>query len=101
MQPHAIRDVHQSRVRVAGFPEAFDCAAKRDHDCKLVHDGKVEIQIWLTENSAGVLDELQKAGFEPAAGHSAGRTLTGKLPVEKLQLLAQIREVKFVSEVRK
>jgi len=66
-----------------------------------VHDGKVEVQIWLTENSASVLDELRKAGFEPAAGQSPTRTLVGKLPVEKLQALAQMSEVKFVSLVRK
>jgi len=85
----------------ASLLEAFECAAKQQQECKLVHDGKVEVQIWLTENSASVLDELRKAGFEPGAGESPGRTLVGKLPVEKLQALAQMSEVKFVSLVRK
>ncbi|PYV65349.1 MAG: hypothetical protein DMG95_01890, partial [Acidobacteria bacterium] len=85
----------------ASLLEAFDCATKQLQECNLVHDGKVEVQIWLTENSASVLDELRKAGFEPAAGQSPTRTLVGKLPVEKLQALAQMSEVKFVSLVRK
>jgi hypothetical protein len=80
--------------------EAFDCAAKKEDHCKVVHDGKVEIQIWLTANSASVLDALRKAGFEPAAGQLE-KTVVGKLPVEKLQTLAQMSEVKFVSLVRK
>ena len=66
-----------------------------------MHDGRVEVQIWLTENSASVLDELRKAGFEPAAGQPPTRTLVGKLPVEKLEALAEVSEVKFVSLVRK
>jgi Ca-activated chloride channel homolog len=80
--------------------EAFDCAAKQEHDCKLVHDGKVEVQIWLTENSAGMLEQLRQSGFEPAVPQ-AGKSLAGTLPVEKLQALAQMKEVKFVSLVRK
>src|SRR6266496_2963874 len=80
--------------------EAFDCAAKKQPDCKLVHDGKVEVQIWLTANPASVLDTLRKAGFE-ASAHQAEKTLIGTLPVEKLQALAQMTEVKFVSLVRK
>jgi len=80
--------------------EAFDCAAKKEDHCKVVHDGKVEIQIWLTANSASVLDALRKVGFEPAAGQLE-KTVVGKLPVEKLQTLAQMSEVKFVSLVRK
>jgi len=79
--------------------EAFDCAAKQEHDCKLVHDGKVEVQIWLSENSAGVLDQLRKAGFE-LSPHQAEKTLAGTLPVEQLQTLSQMSEVKFVSLVR-
>jgi len=80
--------------------EAFDCAAKRQEGCKLVHDGKVEIQIWLTTNSASVLGQLRKAGFE-LSPHQAEKTLAGTLPVEQLQTLSQMSEVKFVSLVRK
>jgi Ca-activated chloride channel homolog len=81
--------------------EAFDCVAKKQQECKLVHDGKVEIQIWLTANSASVLDALRKAGFEPTAGQLAEKTLVGKIAVEKLQPLTLVSEVRFVSQGRK
>jgi Ca-activated chloride channel homolog len=81
--------------------EAFDCAAKQQQNCKLVHDGKIEVQVWLTENSASILDELRKAGFEAAPDQSAGKTVVGKMPVEKLQALVQMSDVRFVSPVRK
>jgi hypothetical protein len=81
--------------------EAFHCASKKEQVCKLVHDGKVEVQLWLTNSSPEILEKLRAAGFESAADHPAGTTLPGKLNVEKLQALAQIAEVKFVSPIRK
>jgi Ca-activated chloride channel family protein len=80
---------------------AFDCAAKAQQECKLVDAGKVEVQVFLTQESASVLDQLRKLGFEPAEGHSAAKMIKGRLPVEKLQELAQIAEVRFVSPIRK
>jgi hypothetical protein len=58
------------------------------------------VQIWLTANSASVLDALRKAGFEPSV-RQVEKTLVGTLPVANLPALAQIKEVKFVSLVRK
>jgi hypothetical protein len=80
---------------------AFDCAATHEHDCKLVHDGVVELEIWLSKSSPSVLEQLRSAGFRPATDRSGGKRLLGKLPVENLRLLAQIAEVKFVSAPRK
>ena len=80
---------------------AFDCAVKAQQECKLVNAGKVEVQIFLTQDSASVVGQLRKLGFEPAEAHSAAKMLKGRLPVEKLQALVQIAEVRFVSPVRK
>jgi hypothetical protein len=81
--------------------KAFDCAAKHEHDCKLVHDGVVELEIWLSKSSSSVFEQLRSAGFQPAPNRSGGKRLLGKLPVENLQSLAQIAEVQFVSAPRK
>ena len=59
------------------------------------------MQVWLTENFASVLGKLHTAGLEPSAGQLNGKTLVGKISIEKLQVLARISEVKFVSAVRK
>ena len=81
--------------------QTFDCAAKQRHDCKLLHDGNVEIEVWIAKDSAGVIEKLRGLGFEPSNHHSAGSNFVGKLPVEKLSSLAQMAEVKFVSLARK
>ena len=81
--------------------EAFDCVAKKPPGCKLEHDGKVEVQVWLTKLAPDVLEKLHAAGFEVASGHTTGTVLVGKLNIEKIEALAQIAEVKFVSPIRK
>jgi len=80
---------------------AFDCAKQLGHDCKLVHNGRVEIEVWTTKRSVTLLDELKKMGFEAAAERSGGKVLVGQLPVEKLQDLAHLAEVQFVSTIRR
>jgi hypothetical protein len=61
----------------------------------------VELQVWLTKTSLEILEKLRAAGFESAADHPTGTTLVGSVKIEKLQALAQIAEVKFVSPIRK
>jgi Ca-activated chloride channel family protein len=80
--------------------EAFDCAAQQQQECKLVHGGKVEVQVWLKKGSTTVLEQLRRAGFEPTTDNSKARMFIGHLPLEKLQALAQIADVQFVSPVR-
>jgi len=80
---------------------AFDCAKQQGHDCKLVHNGAVEIEVWTIKRSAILVDELKKIGFKAGAEHSGGKVLAGQLPVEKLQELAQLAEVQFVSTIRR
>jgi len=87
--------LHQSLI------EAFDCAAKGEPRCALVKDGKVEIEVFLTRATGGVLDQLRKLGFEPANANASSKTLKGRLLVAQLQALARIAEVKFVSPVRR
>jgi hypothetical protein len=81
--------------------EAFDCAAKQQHDCKLVHDDKIEIEVWLAKNSASVIEQLRKLGLEPESDRASARGLVGKFPVARLELLAQMPEVRFVSNARR
>jgi Ca-activated chloride channel family protein len=78
--------------------EAFDCW-KSSKNCKSVTQGKVEVQIWLVAASREALDQLKSLGFEPA--HAAGKTVTGGIPVEKLEGVVKMTQVKFVSLVRK
>ena len=93
------RKVLESKLQPA-LLAAFDCAKQQGHDCKLVHDGRVEVEVWTTKRSVTLLDQLKKMGFE-AGGQSGRKVLVGQLPVERLQELAQLAEVQFVSTIRR
>jgi hypothetical protein len=94
------RKVLESKLQPA-LLAAFDCAKQQGHDCKLVHNGRVEIEVWTTKRSVTLLDKLKMMEFEAGAEQSGGKVLVGLLSVEKLRELAQLAEVQFVSTIRK
>jgi hypothetical protein len=81
--------------------EAFDCWQKLGVNCKLVKDGKVELQVLLTNNSEPVINQLKALGFAPSQNRPAERTIIGQLPLEKLIELAKMDSVRFVASVRR
>jgi Ca-activated chloride channel homolog len=62
-----------------------------------VRDGKAEIQIWLTDKSDEVLAELKKLGFEVVLDPKTAKMVIGRLPVEKLAALAELKFVRYVA----
>ena len=76
----------------------FDCWKKFGSKCKSVQDGNVEVQVWLTRDSAAGLGALKNMGL--SAGASATQ-LRGRIALEKLEELARMPQVKFVSLVRR
>ncbi len=77
--------------------KAFDCWKKDGDKCKSVQSGKVRVQIVLKTPASGVLDQLKALGFESQPKLSSGKVLTGNLPIDKLQSLAQMAQVRFIS----
>jgi hypothetical protein len=61
----------------------------------------VEVQLWLTDDSTAVLDQLKAFGFTTSKAVHGEKALVGRLPVEKLADLARISAVRFVSPVRR
>ena len=66
-------------------------------ELKFVHDGKVEVQIWLREKSAESLAELKKLGFEIVLDPKTAKLVIGRLPIENLQRLAELKLVRYVA----
>jgi Ca-activated chloride channel family protein len=76
----------------------FDCSKKRSGGaCPGSQDGKVEVQVWFTQLSDTLREQLKALGFEPTSDGKARNAMTGKIPLEKLESLTQLTEVKFVS----
>ena len=62
-----------------------------------VHNGKAEVQVWLNEKTDEGLAKLKELGFEVVLDAKNSRLIVGRLPVEKLEALAELNFVKFVS----
>jgi Ca-activated chloride channel family protein len=58
--------------------------------------GKLEIKIWLTDDSAGVLDQLKRLGVEIRA-QRGGKLVLARVTPEKLKALITLKEVLFIS----
>jgi Ca-activated chloride channel family protein len=62
-----------------------------------IRNGKAEVQVWLTEKSDEALAKLKELGFEVVLDAKNSTLIIGRLPVEKLEALANLKFVKYVS----
>jgi Ca-activated chloride channel family protein len=66
-------------------------------EAKFVHEGKAELQIWLTDKSPEVLEQLKQLGFEIVLDPKMSKVIIGRLSIDKLEALAGIKAVRYVS----
>ena len=62
-----------------------------------IHGGKAEVQVWLTEKSAEALSKLKELGFEVLFDAQNSKLIIGRLSVDKLEALAELKFVSYVS----
>jgi len=62
-----------------------------------VKDGKAEVQIWLEDTSAESLGQLKKLGFELLLQPKTSKLVIGRLPIEKLAALAELKAVRYIA----
>ena len=67
---------------------------------EFVRDGKAEVQVWLTEKTTEALAQLKELGFEVVLDAKNANVIIGRVPVEKLEALATLKFVKYVSPQR-
>jgi Ca-activated chloride channel family protein len=66
-------------------------------EAKFVRDGKADVQIWLTDKSAENLAKLKELGFEVVLDPKSAKLIIGRLPIEKLEALADLKFVRYAS----
>lgn len=66
-------------------------------EIKFIRNGKAEVQIWLTEKSDETMAKLKELGFEVVLDPKTAKMVIGRLPVEKLAALADLKFVRYVS----
>jgi Ca-activated chloride channel family protein len=66
-------------------------------EARFIRDGKAEIQLWLTDKSEETLAELKKLGFEVVLDPKTAKLVIGRLPIDKLGALAELKSVRYVA----
>jgi Ca-activated chloride channel family protein len=88
--------LHPSILKVIDWLKAPKAGALSD-EAKFVKEGKAEIQIFLTEKSDVTMAELKKLGFELVLDPKTAKLVIGRLPVEKLAALSELKFVRYVA----
>ena len=88
--------LHPSILKVIDWLKAPKAGALTD-DAKFVRDGKAEIQIFLTDKSDATMAELKKLGFEVVLDPKTAKMVIGRLPIDKLAALAELKSVRYVA----
>jgi len=78
--------------------KALDCSQKGGKNCNAA--GKLKLQIWLSGNDDAVKAKLKALGVDFLNEGKSGQALIGTLTMDKVEALAKIVEVKFVSLAR-
>ena len=87
---------HPSVLAVIDRLNARKSTAAADED-KFIHNGKAEIQIWFVDKSDEALAKLKELGFEVILDPKTARMIIGRLPVEKLAALADMKSIRYVA----
>jgi len=77
------------RLKVKGSPGA--------DESKFVRNGKAEIQISLTDKSDAIMAELKQLGFEVLLDPKTSKMVLGRLPIERLAALVELKSVRYVA----
>ena len=73
--------------------EALTAADERG----FIRNGKAEVQVWLTDKSPASLAKLKELEFEVVLDPKSSNLIIGRIPVEKIEMLARLSFVKYVS----
>jgi hypothetical protein len=69
-------------------------------EAAFIRGGKAELQIWLTDKSDEALAKLKELGFEVVLDPKTSKLIIGRLPLEKLEALADLKWVRYVGPQR-
>jgi Ca-activated chloride channel family protein len=65
-----------------------------------IHNGKAEVQVWLTDKSDANKAKLKELGFEVLLDQASSKVIIGRISMEKLEALAKLAFVRYVSPQR-
>ncbi len=66
-------------------------------EATFVTNGKAEIQVWLEDTSEETFERLEKLGFELLLEPRTGKLVIGRIALEKLAALAELKAVRYIT----
>ena len=88
--------LHRSLLAVVEKAQRNETLSAAD-ERGFIRNGKAEVQVWLTDKSPASLAKLKELGFEVVLDTKSSNLIIGRLPVEKIETLARLSFVKYVS----
>lgn len=86
---------------IAALIERVKSGARPDPGEKeFVRNGKAELRITVAEKTQKTIDQLHDTGFETISSRRLSKLIVGRLPVEKLESLAELVSVRFIAPRR-
>jgi Ca-activated chloride channel family protein len=65
-----------------------------------VRDGKAEIQVWMADKSPEAIKQLKQLGFEVLLEPKAASIIIGRISIEKLAALAELKFVQYIAPMK-
>ena len=88
--------LHRSVLAVVVKLQRKEALSSAD-EAGFIHNGKAEVQIWLTDKSVATLAELKKLGFDVILDNKSSKLIIGRIAIDKLETLARLKFVKYVA----
>jgi Ca-activated chloride channel homolog len=88
--------LHPTVLDVVDRLKAKNMVAGPD-EARFIRAGKAEVQVWLTDKSAEAMAKLKEVGFEVVLDPKTSKLVIGRLPIEKLAILSELKFVRYVA----
>jgi hypothetical protein len=66
-------------------------------EARFVLDGKAMIQVWLTDKTPEMIEQLEQLGFEVVLDPKTAKLVIGRIAIEKLAALAELKQVRYLA----
>jgi hypothetical protein len=64
---------------------------------RFVRDGKAEVRVWLNDDSPAAIAQLKAAGLEIIVQPKTAKLVIGRIAVDKLAALAELKVVRYLA----
>jgi Ca-activated chloride channel family protein len=67
------------------------------NEIKFVINGKAEIQVWLKDKTPEAIEEIKQLGFEIILDPQFSKMVIGRVAIEKLKAISELKSVRYIA----